>query len=208
MTPLKLIVGLGNPGSQYERTRHNVGAVWLARLAREYGISLSEDAKFKGAIGRGTIAGLDVRLLVPSTYMNLSGESVGAVARFYKLEVDSILVAYDEMAFLPGVVKLKEGGGDNGHNGIKSVRSGLGNNSGFHRLRIGVGHPGDKNKVTAYLTQVKMPAAEEALVEQSTTLSKSVLDSMIKGDWQTAMNQLHAQDKKQEKKKDKSDEEQ
>ena len=101
MTALKLIVGLGNPSPQYDSTRHNVGALWVRSLARQYGITLSADSKFKGEIGRGDILGVDVRLLVPATYMNLSGESVGAVQRFYKLFVAEILVAYDEMAFEP-----------------------------------------------------------------------------------------------------------
>ena len=200
MTPLKLIVGLGNPGPQYERTRHNVGAVWVASLARDHGITLSEDSKFKGAIGRGSVGGQDIRLLIPTTFMNLSGDSVGAVARFFKIEATEILVAYDEMAFEPGMVRLKEGGGDNGHNGIKSVRSGLGNNPGFHRLRIGVGHPGDKNKVTAYLTQVKMPVSEEQLVEDATSLQASILANVVRGDWQAAMNELHVSPKEDQAK--------
>lgn len=192
MVPLKLIVGLGNPGPQFERTRHNVGAVWVENLARDYGISLREEAKFKGSVGRGMIGGVDLRLLIPSTFMNLSGESVGAVMRFYKIEIDSLLVAYDEMAFSPGVVKLKQGGGDNGHNGLKSVRSGCGNQTQFHRLRIGVGHPGHKSRVTAYLTQVKMPTSEAQLIDSALTMPAGVIGSMVQGDWQAAMNTLHA----------------
>ena len=113
MSGLKLIVGLGNPGPAYADTRHNVGAVWVRELARRYSISLGVDTKFKGEIGRGLIGGTDVRLLLPSTFMNNSGESVGAVSRFFKLEPQEILVAYDEVAFEPGVVKLKQGGGSN-----------------------------------------------------------------------------------------------
>ena len=163
MTALKLIVGLGNPSPSYDHTRHNVGALWVRALARRYGVSLAADSKFKGEIGRGTIAGVDCRLLVPATYMNASGDSVGAVQRFYKLSVAEILVAYDEMAFEPGVARLKQGGGDNGHNGIGSIIQCLGNSRNFHRLRIGVGHPGDRSKVTAFLTSVRMPAAEREL---------------------------------------------
>lgn len=192
MVPLKLIVGLGNPGPQFERTRHNVGAVWVENLARRYSIGLKEEAKFKGLVGRGVIEGVDLRLLIPTTFMNLSGESVGALMRFYKIDVASLLVAYDEMAFSPGVVKLKQGGGDNGHNGLKSVRSGCGNNANFHRLRIGVGHPGHKSRVTAYLTQVKMPVSEEQQVESALEMPRGVLNSMVQGDWQAAMNTLHA----------------
>jgi len=188
---LKLVVGLGNPSPQYDPTRHNVGALWVRALAHRYAIKLAADAKFKGEIGRGAVAGHEVRLLLPSTYMNLSGESVGAVSRFYKLAIDEVLVAYDEMAFAPGVVKLKQGGGDNGHNGIKSVRAGLANNADFHRLRIGVGHPGDRQLVTAYLTQHKMPQDERQLVDEAVNLNEPLLTFIMKGDWQGAMNALH-----------------
>ncbi|MEQ9452685.1 MAG: aminoacyl-tRNA hydrolase [Pseudomonadales bacterium] len=192
MSALRLIVGLGNPSPQYDRTRHNVGAMWVRALASRLGIALQAESKFKGGLGRGVIGGHDLRLLVPSTYMNNSGESVAAVAQFYKITVDEILVAYDEMAFLPGVLRLKTGGGDNGHNGLKSVRSGLGNNGEFHRLRIGVGHPGDKSRVTAYLTQVKMPTSEQTLIEQALALDDALLSRIVQQDWQNAMNVLHA----------------
>ncbi len=192
MTALKLIVGLGNPSPQYDHTRHNVGALWVRELSRRYAVPLSADSKFKGEIGRGLIAGADCRLLVPSTYMNVSGESVGAVQRFFKLKVGEMLVAYDEMAFAPGVVRLKQGGGDNGHNGVKSVRAGCGNDGGFYRLRIGVGHPNDKNLVTAYLTQRAMPAGERTLIEQATDFDTALLQAMMQGQWQQAMNVMHA----------------
>ena len=192
MRSLKLIVGLGNPGPQYERTRHNVGAVWVRNLAQSFGVPLALDAKFKAEVGRGIVLGHDVRLLIPTTFMNLSGEAVGSIARFFKIEADEILVAYDEMAFPAGDVRLRTGGGDNGHNGIKSVRSGLGNDGGFHRLRIGVGHPGDKNKVTAYLTQVKMPVDEETAVAHATDFKDELMMLILTGDWQKAMNILHA----------------
>lgn len=192
MEPLKLIVGLGNPGQQYERTRHNVGAVWVQTLAEASGIALVEDRKFKGKIGRGTVAGHDLRLVIPTTFMNLSGDSVGAIQRFYKLTTASILVAYDEMAFEPGIVRLKQGGGDNGHNGIRSVRAGCGNDAEFHRVRIGVGHPGDRSRVTAFLTQIKMPDMERSLVEAAMQIPSEILADMVNGDWQAAMNALHA----------------
>ena len=191
MSTLKLIVGLGNPGAQYEATRHNIGARWVASLAQQWGIQLAADSKFKGAIGRGDVAGTDLRLLLPSTYMNLSGESVGAVARFYKIDIDDILVAYDEMAFEPGLVRLKTGGGDNGHNGLKSVRSGCGSNGNYHRLRIGVGHPGDKNLVTAYLTQRTMPSKERELVEDAISFGNSIMQDIVNKNWQAAMNVIH-----------------
>ncbi len=185
-------MGLGNPGPRYVRTRHNVGANFVRALAERFGIRLNEEPKFKGHVGRGEVAGVDVRLLVPNTFMNLSGESVGAMARFYKFEPEEILVAYDELAFDPGVLRLKSGGGDNGHNGIKSVTEGLGNAREFHRLRIGVGHPGSKELVTAFLTSHTMPEEDRALVESSLVIEEQVLGNMLRGEMEKAMNELHA----------------
>lgn len=192
MTALKLIVGLGNPGAQYEKTRHNAGAVWVRELAHRFNIPFAQDTKFKGEIGRGVIAGVDLRLLIPSTFMNLSGDSSGAVARFYKIEPEEILVVYDEVAFEPGVVKLKSGGGDNGHNGIKSVRAGCANQDQFHRLRIGVGHPGSKDKVNAYLTQQTPQQSERELTAASGHFAEALLADMVAGNWQSAMTALHS----------------
>jgi len=194
MPAIRLIAGLGNPGPQYRHTRHNVGAEFVAALAHRYGIALSEDGKFKGLIGRGAVAGHEVRLLLPLTYVNLSGDSVGAVARFFKIEPEEIVIAYDEMAFEPGVVRIKAGGGDNGHNGIRSVIAGLGNSRDFHRLRIGVGHPGDRTRVTAYLTSVRMPEDERRLMEEVYHIPESVLGHLLGGDLQKAMTALHSRD--------------
>ena len=191
MTVIRLIAGLGNPGPRYRHTRHNVGAELVGALADRFAIALVEQSRFKGLLGRGEILGHDVRLLVPLTFMNLSGDAVGAVARFYRIEPEEILVAYDEMAFEPGVVRLKTGGGDNGHNGIRSIISSLGNARGFHRLRIGVGHPGDRDQVTAFLTSVRMPEDERALVARGCDLSESVLRLLLDGDLQRAMTELH-----------------
>lgn len=194
MATIRLIAGLGNPGPQYQHTRHNAGAWFVRVLAERYGITLGEDTRFKGLIGRGLVAGHDVRLLLPMTYMNLSGESVGAVTRFYKIAPEELLVCYDEVAFEPGVLRLKFGGGDNGHNGIRSVIAGLGNERGFLRLRIGVGHPGDKNRVTAYLTSVRMPEAERRLLAEAFDIPDSVLAYVLGGDLQKAMTALHSRD--------------
>lgn len=191
MTQLRLIIGLGNPGAQYERTRHNVGALWVRRLAADHQIELTGETKFKGEVGRGLIGGTDVRLLIPSTYMNLSGEAAGALTRFYKITADELMVAYDEMAFEAGVVRFKQGGGDNGHNGLKSVRAGLGTGE-YQRMRIGVGHPGHKSLVTAYLTGQKMPLEEAQLIEEATHFPVAVLNDMAAGRWQEVMNSVHA----------------
>ena len=194
MTPIRLIAGLGNPGPQYQHTRHNAGAEFVVALAHRFGIAMAEDAKFKGLIGRGPVAGHDVRLLLPQTYVNLSGDSVGAVARFYKLEPPEILVAYDEMAFEPGVLRIKSGGGDNGHNGIRSVIAGLGSSRDFQRLRIGVGHPGDRSRVTAYLTSVRMPESERAVLARAYHIDEGALGLLLAGDLQKAMTALHSSD--------------
>lgn len=191
---IRLIAGLGNPGPRYADTRHNVGAWFVDRLARRFGIALAGDTKFKGEVGRGDVLGHDLRLLLPQTFMNLSGESVGALARFFKIEPEEILVAYDEMAFEPGMLRLKTGGGANGHNGIRSVIDGLGNAQGFHRLRIGVGHPGDKDRVTPYLTSVTTPQAERQRIEDAFELPEAVLGDLLDGNFQKVMNWLHAPD--------------
>ena len=190
MADIRLIVGLGNPGPRYATTRHNVGVQFVQELATRYGIGFVDATKFKGAVGRGTIAGVDLRLLIPDTYMNLSGESVGPFAHFYKIAPAEVIVAYDEVAFEPGVVRLKSGGGANGHNGIKSVAEGLGSKD-FHRLRIGVGHPGDKELMTSYLTSVTMPAVERELAEAAWRLDDDVVDSLVHGQIRAAMNGLH-----------------
>ena len=166
MSALALIVGLGNPGPTYAATRHNVGQRWVETLAERHAIPLQPESKFFGRVGRGRIARHDVRLLVPTTYMNDSGRAVAALANFYKWTPERILVAYDEMAFEPGQVRLREGGGDNGHNGVRSIVAELGKKKGFLRLRIGVGHPGDARRVTSYLTQQTPPAAEREQVPE------------------------------------------
>ncbi|MGA1675321.1 MAG: aminoacyl-tRNA hydrolase [Pseudomonadales bacterium] len=192
MPSIRLIVGLGNPGERYRLTRHNVGADCVSALALRFGISLKAEPRFKGRMGRGDILGHDVRLLLPETFMNLSGESVAAVARFYRIEPVEMLVAYDEMAFATGVARLRMGGGDNGHNGIRSLIACLGNERGFARLRIGVGHPGNKDAVTAYLTQAQMPAVERDTIAVAAALGDDVLAPLLDGDFDKAMNRLHA----------------
>lgn len=189
---IRLIAGLGNPGTRYARTRHNVGAAWLLDLAPRFGIRLTEERKFKGLLGRGDILGRDVRLLLPTTYVNLSGEAVGAVAHFYRLTAEEILVAYDEVAFPVGVSRLKTGGGHNGHNGLKSVIGALANERGFARLRIGIGHPGNAADMVGYLTGVAMPQAERDAVAASADLADPVLDLVLDGDIDRAMNLFHA----------------
>ncbi len=137
----RLIVGLGNPGSQYEHTRHNVGEDFLNKLADTYRINLSLESKFQGLTGRGLIEGNDVRLLFPTTYMNESGRAVSALCTFYKIAPEEILVVHDDLDLKPGQMKLKTGGGFAGHNGLKSIGACMGNTQNFLRLRIGIGMP-------------------------------------------------------------------
>ena len=189
--PIRLIVGLGNPGADYEHTRHNAGQLFVERLAETSRISLERNDRFFGRSGRGAIAGEDVRLLIPSTFMNRSGQAVGALTQFYKIEPPEMLVAYDEVAFLPGVVRLKKGGGLNGHNGLRDIVAAMGQRDDFVRLRIGVGHPGDRNLVSAYLTGRRMPAEERKLMQAVFDRVLAVLPLAICGDLSTAMNALH-----------------
>jgi len=191
MPALRLIVGLGNPGPQYEGTRHNVGVRFVEMLARRYGVSLASESRFKGRVGRTTLHGHDVRLLIPNTFMNLSGESVGALTTFLKIAPAEILVAHDEMAFPVGVVRLKEGGGHNGHNGLKDIIQALGNSADFLRLRIGVGHPGDQHRVSGYLTSARMPAEDRDAIDRAIDLPDAVIEYLVHGELLKAMNILH-----------------
>ncbi|MEH2921360.1 aminoacyl-tRNA hydrolase [Samsonia erythrinae] len=191
MSSIKLIVGLANPGAEYAATRHNAGAWFVDRLAETYRQPLKEESKFFGYTARLSLSGQDVRLLVPTTFMNLSGKAVAAMATFYRIPPDEILVAHDELDLLPGVAKLKQGGGHGGHNGLKDIISKLGNNPNFHRLRIGIGHPGDKSKVTGFVLG-KPPASEQTLIDNAIDEAVSCTEILMKENMIKAMNRLHA----------------
>lgn len=191
MSSIKLIVGLANPGAEYAATRHNAGAWYVDQLADAYRQPLKEEAKFFGYTARLNLAGHDIRLLVPTTFMNLSGKAVAAMATFYRIQPDEILVAHDELDLLPGVAKLKLGGGHGGHNGLKDIISKLGNNPNFHRLRIGIGHPGDKSKVTGFVLG-KPPASEQSLIDGAIDEAIRCTEILLKEDMVKAMNRLHA----------------
>jgi len=199
---LQLIVGLGNPGPTYADTRHNVGQVWVESLATAHNIVLREDAKYFGWVGRGEIHGVELRLLVPTTFMNLSGDAVAALAGFFKLDSEEILVAHDELAFEPGQVKLKSGGGTNGHNGLKDIIPKLGNNDRFHRLRIGVGHPGAPDKVASYLTSSRVPEKERDKIELALNFKPDVVKALVSGDISRAMNAINTKPPKKKKPKE------
>jgi peptidyl-tRNA hydrolase, PTH1 family len=187
--PLTLVVGLGNPGPTYARTRHNAGFELVDELARRAGASLRHEGRHQGELGRIHIAGADVWLLKPMTYMNLSGQSVRSVAAFYRIAPPSILVAHDELDFAPGVVRLKEGGGAGGHNGLRDLIEQLGDE--FWRLRIGIGRPADRDAVLDYVLG-RAPAAEAELIHEAVLAAADAVPVMLTEGAQKAMNQLHA----------------
>ena len=188
MCAIKLIVGLGNPGSKYEETRHNAGFFLVDELARSFSASFSSEKKFQGDIARTTIGNCDVRLLKPTTFMNLSGESVRAVANFYRIEADEILVAHDELDIPPGTVKLKQGGGHGGHNGLRDIINHMGRE--FWRVRLGIGHPGDAKKVVSFVLQRAPKSEMDLLVNTIDDVAREITD-MVAGDMAKAMRTLH-----------------
>nr|WP_216354383.1 aminoacyl-tRNA hydrolase [Gilliamella apicola] len=191
MTTIKLIVGLANPGNEYAATRHNAGAWFVDQLAERYHQSLKNEPKFFGYSSRITLSGQDVRLLVPTTFMNLSGKAVQAMATFYQIKPEEILVAHDELDVNPGIAKFKFGGSHGGHNGLKDIASKLGNNLNFYRLRIGIGHPGDKNKVVSYVLN-KPSKSEQELIDKAIDESVCCTEILLSDGIEAAMNRLHA----------------
>ncbi|WP_416775844.1 aminoacyl-tRNA hydrolase [Xenorhabdus budapestensis] len=190
MSNIKLIVGLANPGAEYAQTRHNAGAWFVDLLAQRHNQPLKEESKFFGYTARIYMNGQDVRLLVPTTFMNLSGKSVLALAGFYRIQPNEILVAHDELDLPPGVAKMKLGGSNGGHNGLKDIQSKFGNNPNFHRLRIGIGHPGDKNKVVGFVLG-KPPANEQKLIDDAIAEALSCTNILMKDGMNKAINRLH-----------------
>ncbi|NCU22401.1 aminoacyl-tRNA hydrolase [Acinetobacter haemolyticus] len=189
MSNISLIVGLGNPGKEYAQTRHNAGFWFVEQLADRYGISLKADPKFHGFSGRGQIEGHDVRLLLPTTFMNRSGQSVAPFAKFYQISPESILVAHDELDMDPGVIRLKSGGGHGGHNGLRDIVPHIGAN--FHRLRIGIGHPGSKERVSGHVLN-KAPSSEQHLMDAAIDHALSKVKLLVGGQVSLAMNQINA----------------
>lgn len=187
-----MIVGLGNPGPQYANTRHNAGAWLLEKVADQAKKTLVKDSKFHGLTSRINISGQDLHLLIPTTFMNLSGQAVTAMARFYKIPADAILIVHDELDLPPGTARFKTGGGHGGHNGLRDIISCMGNEKNFHRLRIGVGHPGDSKNVANYLTEKKPSAKERTLIDAAIDEAISVLPKIVSGDTAAAMNRLHS----------------
>ncbi len=188
---IKLIAGLGNPGLEYSKTRHNAGVWFVEELARCHNISLRPEKKYSGLYGKGLIAGNLVHLIIPTTFMNRSGQAVAPLANFFKLSVDEILVAHDELDMLPGICKIKKGGGHGGHNGLRDIIARMANNKDFYRLRIGIDHPGHRDKVTGHVLG-KAPKAEQEKIEQAIDEASRCLDIWLKDDLKKAQNRLHS----------------
>ena len=188
--PIRLIAGLGNPGREHERDRHNVGFWLVDRLARAEGASLRKDAKYHGLLAKLAGPHGDVWLVEPQTYMNLSGKAIGALARFYKIAPEDVLVVHDELDFLPGVVKLKLAGGAGGHNGLKDTIAQLGGQN-FWRLRLGIGHPGDRDLVADYVLSSPSPADRDA-IEGAIDRALAIVPELLDGRMEIAMQKLHS----------------
>lgn len=186
----KLIVGLGNPGAEYEDTRHNAGFWWIDAIAREHGVSLSHENKFLGISGRLKHQGNEAWLLKPMTFMNRSGQSVAALARFYRIPPEQILIVHDELDLPPGTAKLKKGGGHGGHNGLKDIAAHLGSTD-FWRLRLGIGHPGDAAAVVNFVLHAP-PREESMQISDAISASSAVLPALLNGEFEAAMLKLHS----------------
>lgn len=186
---IKLFVGLGNPGPEYEATRHNAGFWWVDALARELKVSLAMDKSYHGLVARANLHGHAIWLLEPQTYMNLSGRSVAALARFFKIAPQEILVIHDELDIAPGQAKLKLGGSHAGHNGLRDIHAQLGTDQ-YWRLRLGVGHPGHKAEVVNWV--LKKPMLDDRIaMEQCIDRSLKALPALMVGDMPKAMLQVH-----------------
>jgi len=214
MSQVKAIIGLGNPGADYEATRHNAGAWLVEAVARRSGGELRPDRKFLGLYARVQLEGQDIHLLNPTTFMNRSGGAVAALCQFYKIAPDELLVAHDELDLAPGTARYKTGGGHGGHNGheldlapgtaryktggghgghngLRDIMSALGNDPGYHRLRIGIGHPGDAKQVTHYVLG-RPGKTEHAAIMDVIDECLATLPLALSGDWAKAMNRLHS----------------
>ncbi len=187
---IRLLVGLGNPGPEYEATRHNAGFWWVDEVARKLGAHLVPERSYFGLVARVNRPAGPLWLLEPMTFMNLSGKAVAALARFFKIAPDEILVAHDELDLLPGHAKLKLGGSHAGHNGLKDIHAQLGS-ADYWRLRIGIGHPGVKAEVVNYVLR-KPPQEQREAIEHAIDQSLQSLDLVLAGDMERAMMKVHA----------------
>ncbi|MDP3192417.1 aminoacyl-tRNA hydrolase [Rhodoferax sp.] len=186
---IRLFVGLGNPGPEYEQTRHNAGFWWLDALARELKLNLTTDKSYHGRVARTSIQGQSVWLLAPQTFMNLSGKSVAALANFFKIPPQEILVAHDDLDIAPGEAKLKLGGSHAGHNGLRDIHAQLGTDQ-YWRLRLGVGHPGNKAEVVHWV--LKKPMLDHRIaIDQAIDRALKALPQFLAGDMEQATRLVH-----------------
>lgn len=190
--PIRLIVGLGNPGADYKNTRHNAGFWFVDALAKSYSINLKAEGKFFGELGKFSHKNHDVFLLKPNTFMNLSGKAVLAVTNFYKINPNEILVVHDELDFLPGIAKIKFAGGSGGHNGLRDIERVVGRD--YWRIRVGIGHPGDKNRVHDYV--LKKPLLEDKIsIDNALDKVLNNIKFILDGDFAIALKNLHTTSK-------------
>lgn len=189
MAGIKLFVGLGNPGREYADTRHNAGAWFIDQLANHHQVNLKKEIKFHGLIGQVKLTSQPFWLFLPTTFMNESGKAVHTVARFYKIAAENILIAHDELDFAAGKIKLKFAGGHGGHNGIRSIIQHLSSNN-FYRLRIGIGHPGDRDRVTPHVLNAPSPADKQR-IEQAIQTGLRIIPDLTSGEFEKATRYLH-----------------
>ena len=187
---IRLLVGLGNPGPEYEATRHNAGFWFIDEVARKLSVTLTPERSYFGLVARVNRADGPFCLLQPMTFMNLSGKAVAALARFFKIAPDEILVVHDELDLMPGQAKMKLGGSHAGHNGLKDIHAQLGS-ADYWRLRLGIGHPGVKAEVINYVLR-KPPLAEREAIEKIIDQAVQALDLILAGDMERAMMKVHA----------------
>jgi peptidyl-tRNA hydrolase, PTH1 family len=186
---IKLIVGLGNPGPDYDQTRHNAGFWFVDLLADRYGGHFRPENKFSGEVCRIRVGADDVWLLKPMTFMNRSGQSVRQLSAFYRIPVEEILVVHDELDLEPGMLRLKRGGGHGGHNGLRDITSHLGKE--FMRLRIGIGHPGHRDRVVDFVLS-RASREDQQAIEDAIQEAAQAIEEIVSGQFQKAMNQLHS----------------
>lgn len=187
---IKLIVGLGNPGPEYQDTRHNAGFWFTDLLARQYGASFKQESRFHGQVCRINVQGRECRLLKPGTFMNRSGRAVIALANYFRISPCEILVAHDELDLACGSGRLKQGGGHAGHNGLRDIMSALGSRD-FLRLRIGIDHPGQQGKVVDYVLNRPSKSDSEA-IDKNLDEAAACLPDILDGNFQRVMNRLHS----------------
>ena len=192
MSHIALIAGLGNPGPGYKGTRHNAGFWFIDELSQHYPLDFKLESRFQGEVANAQIKGLPIRVLRPGTFMNESGQSVASLMRYFAIEPGSVLVVHDDLDLEPGVVRLKEGGGHGGHNGLRDLIRHLDSND-FVRLRLGIGHPGHPDDVTNYVLHAP-PAGQRSAILDAVSRAVALIEPMINGDYGAVMNELHRAD--------------